>query len=913
MALGCIIGWGCFVMPATNFLPKAGVAGSLLGLGIAAVFAMVICYNYYCLIKSFPGTSSTYQLIRRALGPDYAFFVIWSLLLAYMSVFWANSSAMAAMGRFFIGGSGAVHLYTFMGHDVCLSDLVIAVFMVIISFLVVRRGYKKVLKVMSVLAGVLLVSVAVLIVGMMMHTDAATLFYPAFSPSTGMKEGSQIMTVVVLAPWLFVGFETVTRAISETGLSIKRIFISAGTAIAFGAMVYAAMVIFSNCGIPETYRTWGDYMAAGGEKLAFDGLLTLYGVRRHMGDFGLVMYCLAYFSALTGCCIGYMAAASHTLRLMAKDRLAPESFARENKEGVPVNALILLAVVSFPVFFLGMNMISWAVDISTLAISVVYGCVSTGAFIHARNRWVVRLHALAGIIMTFGIFLLMLIPNLVTGESLARQDYMILALWSAVGLAYYRVVLSMDKEHKLGGSMAIWLFMFFLLFYSTNMWTKLQTRADLLKEPDKKGYTSILTTGFLIHIIVVIFALIIMFELFTIILNRQKQIHKQYVDAAERNEANNSLFSTMSHDIRTPLNAISAFTDLALENIGDSQKVEDYLNRIRLSGDHLLSLIDDVLEMNRIESGKVELSKEPVNLRDLVARLQNVLKSRAKAKEQRIIVAFPDIDNENIICDRRFLSQALLFLMSNAIKYTPDGGIIELGIFQLTASENERATYMFSIRDNGVGYTHEIEERVLGALVSDNEAGSMEPGGENLEMNITRKLIELMDGHIEIEFRPDTGSEVFVTLEFPVTDKIPDGDKSESGVDYTGRRALVVDDIQINRQIVCAMLDVYGFETEEAQDGDEAVALLSSVLPGHYDLVLMDLEMPKLNGDEAAKRIRGLNDPVNAAVPIIALTANVFEEDRKRTMEAGMNGFLSKPVDRQNMMEMISQILAPRI
>ena len=371
MAFGCIIGWGCFVMPATNFLPKAGVAGSLLGLGLAAAFAMVICYNYYCLVKVFPGTASTYQLIRRALGPDYAFFVIWSLLLAYMSIFWANSSAMAAMGRFFIKDSGAVYLYTFMGHDVCLSDLIIAVFMVIISVLAVRRGYRRVLKIMSLLAGVLLVSVAALFIGMLMHADASALFYPGFSPSTGMSKGSQIMTVVVLAPWLFVGFETVTRAISETGLSVKKIFISAGFAIAFGALIYSAMVIFSNCGIPETYRTWGDYMAAGGERLSFGDLPTLYGVRRHMGDFGLVMYCLAYFSALTGCCVGYMAAASHTLRLMAKDRLAPESFARENREGVPVKALILLALVSLPVFFFGMNMISLAVDISTLAISVV--------------------------------------------------------------------------------------------------------------------------------------------------------------------------------------------------------------------------------------------------------------------------------------------------------------------------------------------------------------------------------------------------------------------------------------------------------------------------------------------------------------------------------------------------------------
>ena len=204
MAFGCIIGWGCFVMPATNFLPKAGVAGSLLGLGLAAAFAMVICYNYYCLVKVFPGTASTYQLIRRALGPDYAFFVIWSLLLAYMSIFWANSSAMAAMGRFFIKDSGAVYLYTFMGHDVCLSDLIIAVFMVIISVLAVRRGYRRVLKIMSLLAGVLLVSVAALFIGMLMHADASALFYPGFSPSTGMSKGSQIMTVVVLAPWLFV-------------------------------------------------------------------------------------------------------------------------------------------------------------------------------------------------------------------------------------------------------------------------------------------------------------------------------------------------------------------------------------------------------------------------------------------------------------------------------------------------------------------------------------------------------------------------------------------------------------------------------------------------------------------------------------------------------------------------------------
>ena len=517
--------------------------------------------------------------------------------------------------------------------------------------------------------------------------------------------------------------------------------------------------------------------------------------------------------------------------------------------------------------------------------------------------------------------------------------------------------------------------------------------------------------------------------------------------AQSANRAKTTFLNSMSHDIRTPMNAILGFTALAVKHIDDKNAVVDYLGKIGQSGDHLMSLINDVLDMSRIESGKMTLNENPENLAEILKALRDIVQADITAKQQNFFIDAVDVTDENVICDKLRLNQVLLNILSNAIKYTQPGGSISLRIIETQkADQTGYAHFEFRVKDNGIGMSEEYQKTVFDPFTREKTSTVSGIQGTGLGMAITRNIVQMMGGEISVFSKLHEGSEFTVSLSFKTVEKneaavplkqltglrsmvvdddmntcqsvsqmlrqigmraewcmygkeavarteeavrlgdsfkvyvidwmMPDmngievarrirrvvGDEvpiviltaydwadieeeaRDAGVTafiskplfrsdlhrtlaqacgetvraeqteesakpvFTGKRVLLVEDNELNREIATEILSEAGLDVDTAEDGTVAVDKVSACEPGRYDLILMDIQMPIMDGYEATRAIRALPETFRARIPIVAMTANAFEEDRKKALEAGMVGHIAKPIDVDKLFETLSSI-----
>ena len=517
---------------------------------------------------------------------------------------------------------------------------------------------------------------------------------------------------------------------------------------------------------------------------------------------------------------------------------------------------------------------------------------------------------------------------------------------------------------------------------------------------------------------------------------KMNQALSEAVRAAETaNKAKSTFLSNMSHDIRTPMNAIIGFTTLAVSNIDDKKRVQDYLGKILSSSNHLLSLINDILDMSRIESGKIHLEETEVSLSDVLHDLKTIISGQIHAKQLELYMDAMDVTNEDVYCDKTRLNQVLLNLLSNAVKFTPAGGTVSVRIRQCHGTQKGSELYEIRVKDNGIGMSQEFVQKIFSPFERERTSTVSRTQGTGLGMAITKNIVDMMGGTIEVQTEQGKGTEFIVRLPFRTqpehqrTEKIAEleglkalvvdddfntcdsvtkmlvrvGMRSEwtlsgkeavlrarqsmelgdafhayiidwrlpdmngievtrqirslgddtpiiiltaydwsdieaearaagvtafcakplfmsdiretlmtaigqsqsepedsvlpaAGSDFRGRCILLVEDNELNREIAVELLNEYGFLIDSAENGAEAVEKVKNSEPGNYDLVLMDVQMPVMNGYEATKQIRALDDPALAGITILAMTANAFDEDRKKALKCGMDGFLSKPI-----------------
>lgn len=382
-----------------------------------------------------------------------------------------------------------------------------------------------------------------------------------------------------------------------------------------------------------------------------------------------------------------------------------------------------------------------------------------------------------------------------------------------------------------------------------------------------------------------------------------QQVLRDAIDSANASsKAKSEFLSSMSHDIRTPMNGIIGMTAIATAHLDDRERVEDCLKKISEASSHLLSLINEVLDMNKIESGKVELNEENFNLSELVDTLLAMTKAQLESHRHTLNVNIADVIHENVIGDSHRIQQVFVNLMSNAIKYTPDGGTISLTVAERPTNAHGVACYEFVFEDNGIGMTEDFQKHLFEPFTRANDKRTAAIQGTGLGMTITQSLVRMMGGDIQVKSKPGEGSRFAVTIYLKFLDvqnaeaRKEDPLKNLEDLKFEGKRILLVEDHPVNAEIAKNVLQMTGLEVEWVMDGEAAVERMAGSNEGEFDLVFMDIQMPNMDGYQATAAIRAMTTYARR-IPIVAMTANAFADDIRKAKEVGMNDHISKPID----------------
>ena len=372
--------------------------------------------------------------------------------------------------------------------------------------------------------------------------------------------------------------------------------------------------------------------------------------------------------------------------------------------------------------------------------------------------------------------------------------------------------------------------------------------------------------------------------------------------AEKASKAKTDFLSNMSHDIRTPMNAIIGITTLMKNELHQPEKLAEHLGKLETSGQLLLGIINDILDMSRIESGKTTLNVKKMNLTQQISQLDSVIRQQAGQRRQTFTVE-THVQHENVLGDSNRLKQVLMNILSNAVKYTPNGGHIRLEIDELTHTEHY-TKYRFVVQDDGIGMSEEFQKTLFEPFTREEKSGTNKVQGTGLGMAITKSIVDLMGGTIHVESTTGKGTRFEVVLEFPIdaeADTVQETqvppEEEETASPLSGMKFLCAEDNAINAEILEMLLEANGASCTICANGQEIVDAFASVKPGDYDMILMDVQMPVMDGLEATRRIRSSENPLGKTIPILAMTANAFLEDMQKSREAGMDEHLSKPVD----------------
>ena len=390
-----------------------------------------------------------------------------------------------------------------------------------------------------------------------------------------------------------------------------------------------------------------------------------------------------------------------------------------------------------------------------------------------------------------------------------------------------------------------------------------------------------------------------------------KEIERTAQKAQAASEAKTRFLFNMSHDIRTPMNAIIGFSDLLEAHMDEPEKTKDYVEKIRSSGRLLLSILNQILEMARIESGKVALSRDCVSLDELVETMTAVFEPDAQAKGLKTAIEV-QAEDRFVWGDETKIREVFLNIVSNAVKYTPQGGEVKVSIRQQEEARPDRVSYRITVADTGVGMSEDFLPHLFEEFAREHSSTENRIPGTGLGMPIVKSLVDLMDGTIQAESKLNVGTTVTVCLSFPRADR-EDAKKGTAAPaqkqDFRGKRVLLAEDNDLNAEIALTILGEAGVEADRAADGQQALDMLKAHPQNWYDLILMDIQMPKMDGYAAARAIRKLPG-ARGTVPILAMTANAFAEDRAKAMESGMNGHIAKPIGMERLLSELEKAFA---
>ncbi len=945
LSFGCSVGWGAFVMPGTTFLPIAGPLGTVIGIALGAIAMLIIGVNYHYMISRHPDAGGAFSYTKHAFGHDHGFLVSWFLALTYISIVWANATALSLIAKYLFGTTFQFGFhYQIAGYEIYFGEALLAIGVIALGALICAfykrlAGWLQILFALLLFGGIAFCAVAVL--GSL--KGGLSSLAPAFSSDRG--NAFQIFGIMALTPWAFVGFESISHSAPEFKASRKkRYLLPMLLALIAGALSYILLSLIGAAALPEGYADWTQYLADLKNLDGIPGLPTFFAAEGALGTNGIVILGIAVLGGILTGVIGNLIASSRLLYAMSEEGLIPAWFGKIGKGGTPKNALWFLALLSVGIPFLGRTAIGWIVDVTTIGATVAFGYTSASALKTARaeKRRGVAWTGAIGLILSIVFSLYLLIPNLWSSSSLATESYLILAAWAILGTALFRLVLNKDKARRFGKSTVVWIALVFLIFFTSLMWmrqsshqttTQLVTNLSEHYEEDFREHgvsrdeidlsetedyltkqldlaSDSLQTNSLIQLGLILIALVIFFNMHNLMKTREQETELERMKAEHESRAKSSFLSNMSHDIRTPMNAIIGYTALAKREEELSPKLADYLDKIDSSSKHLLGLINDILDLSRIESGKMELSPEPGDLVSLMDEIQTIFDPQMKEKKILYTVDASGVRDPYAVFDRNRLERVLLNLVSNAYKFTPSGKSV---CVTLTQTNDAERSYLLSVKDTGIGMSKEFAAHVFEAYERERSKTVEGIQGTGLGMAITKSLVDLMHGTIEVQTEQGKGTEFLIRLDFEPARKedlpAPVQDEKLLARDFTGKTLLLVDDNEINRSLATLILKKAGFTVESAADGKEAVERVRESDPRRFDAILMDVQMPVMNGYEATRAIRALPDKERAALPIIAMTANAFKEDQDEAKAAGMDAYVTKPIEIGKLLQTLEDLL----
>ncbi|MBR3225540.1 MAG: amino acid permease [Atopobiaceae bacterium] len=1079
LAFGCSVGWGSFVMPGNTFLPIAGPVGTAVGICLGALAMLVLGVNFHYLMNRYPDSGGAYTYTKECFGYDHGFLAAWFLIITYIAIIWANATALPLIGRTLLGGTFQFGFdYYVAGYHVYMGEILLAVLSLVIGALVCLRrslaGRTQTVMAVLLLAGIVVCAGAALGGG----AGSGAALEPAFASGTNPFEG--VFTIFALAPWAYVGFESITHSAAEARFSLKRSFPIFVAAIIAAAAAYSLLAMLAATAQPQGVTSWPEYVANLDAFSGVESQPTFFSARAALGDAGTVILGIASLCGILTGLVGNYIALSRLIRALSLDGMVPAWIGKLDEHYVPRRAILCVLGVSALLPFFGRTAISWIVDVTTVGATIAYAFASASAWKAARgNNRTVTITGIAGLIISLMFAVEFLLPNLISVKTLATESYLILATWSILGFAYFRYILKRDKKKRLGRSIVAWVVLLGLIIFTSSVWMR-QTTSDafelgavqlqegLMATPDAAGTLAastakdvdhVLFVCILIQALLIVGAILFLLDIYRYMQQRERQTEVEKALAEESSRAKTSFLSNMSHEIRTPMNAIIGLDNIALRDPDISPRTRERLEKIGASAKHLLGLINDILDMSRIESGRMSLKSEEFLFREFIDQINIIINGQCQDKGLRYECNIIGDVADYYVGDDLKLKQVLINILGNSVKFTDAPGDVTLDVEQASSNE-DTCTLRFRMSDTGIGMDEEYIPHIFEAFSQEDESSVNKYGSTGLGMAITKNYVEMMDGSIDVQSKKGVGSVFTVTVtlrassrsaqddhgivlpsglralvvdddeiacehaqlalrsmgieaDFTVdprvgvdlartahdagngygivlTDyKMPDmnglelvssirsfdggetivimltgynwdiieEDARGGGVDgimakplfsdslsreihtllqqkhnmelqqadeeaakpeeeqplqssLAGRRILMAEDVDQNAEILTDLLELEEMEAEHAQNGQIAVDMFADSPEGYYDAVLMDVRMPVMDGLEATRAIRALDRADAKVVPIIAMTANVFDEDVERSLQAGMDAHMSKPIEPERLYATMARLIA---
>ena len=924
MAFGCMVGWGVFAMPGTTFLPVAGPAGTMLSILIGMGIMLVVGLNFSYLMGRTSITGGVYSYAKEAFGRDHAFLSSWFLCLSYLTIVFLNGTALFYIVRilFADGAQTGIH-YRVAGSDIYLKEALVSV--LVLAFVgVLFVVAKPILQYLHTIFSVILFIGVVVIVLLCLPSAVANGALRDFG-TRGLNRGYAVFSLVILAPWAFVGFETTAFDTAHFRFPIKRSRWIIVLSILAAAFAYGGMALVSVGAVPDGFASWQEYINALDTLQGVASVPTFFTAKSVLGTAGLViMTVTAIASIMTGIIGGYRAT-TRVLATMAEDHILSEQFLNTTY------SIVFIMGVSIVLSFFGRNTLNWFIDLTAFGAIVGFGYTSAAACKIAKtegNTRVVRT-GMTGTVISVIFAIVQLVPRLAAMEAMGSEAFLLLSLWCLLGFVFYWRTVVRSTLTEFSGISTSGVVLFSLLVYSALMWmAKLLAAAD-----EGRQVRHILTAGGIVLMIIIFVGLAVMLYVQNVVRQKHEIVEREKIHAVESSLAKSQFLFNMSHDIRTPMNAIIGYTNLARAE-SDVETIHGYLDKIDNSSQHLLALINDILEMSRIESGKIELEFQPTDLVAVFDGMRDLFSEQMKQKEMDFHIHTGQVQHRYVWCDKKNLNRILLNLLSNAYKFTPENGIVNASLWEVSTGENGYASYEMRVQDSGIGMSKEFAGRMFDAFERERTSTVSGIEGTGLGMSISKQLVDLMGGTIEVLTAPGSGTEIVIRLKFQLAKEsdIPAQERgitdsqaaetetkteeetaakaaSQPSVDFSTKRLLLVEDNAINMEIAQMILSQMGFLLESAENGQIAVDKVAAAEPGYYDAVLMDIQMPVMDGYAATRAIRAMPDPKRASVPIIAMTANAFREDIDASKEAGMQAHVAKPIDVGVLMKTLTDVL----